>query len=289
MSISKWFIEPVVTKDGRGYESTEYLVHLNRILGAAAAAIIAVIMLFGSWFTVDSGHTGVITRAGAVLHETYPEGGPYFKIPLYENAHEVNTKTVTYTAVELDASTKDLQSVSSNMAVIYSIDTVDAPEVYRNYRDRETLESNAIKPSIEEVMKSVTAKYTAEELIVKRELVRGQILFLLRQKLKSHYVSVNDIAVTNFKFSNSYNTAIERKVTAEQNAQTEQNNLQAVTIRGEQAIATAKAQAEVIKVQAEAIQKQGGSEYIQLKFIEKWDGVLPVYGETPKLFKSVDK
>jgi regulator of protease activity HflC (stomatin/prohibitin superfamily) len=258
------------------------------LIGTIMAALLAVAILMGSFFTVSAGQTGVLTRMGAVEPGIYSEGA-HFKIPFFDQDHEVNTKTVTYTATNLDASTKDLQMVSSSMAVIYSVDAVDAPEVYRNYRDMETLEEKAIKPSIEEVMKSVTAKYTAEELITKREIVRTEIIALMRIKLKTHYVSVNDIAVTNFQFSPTYNQAIERKVTAEQNALTEQNNLQAITIRGEQAIATAKAQAEVIKVQAEAIQKQGGSEYIQLKFIEKWDGALPTYGTVPQLFKGIDK
>lgn len=288
MSIFKWFIEPVTVKDGRGYDTTDYNIHLGRIFGTLLTLIVALIFLLGSWFTVSSGQTGVLTRLGAVEPGIYAEG-PHFKMPLIESDHEVNTKTVTYTATNLDASTKDMQSVTSSMAVIYSVDAVDAPEVYRNYRDMETLEEKAIRPSVEEVMKSVTAKYTAEELITKREIVRGEIIALLRVKLKTHYVSINDIAITNFQFSPAFNHAIELKVTAEQNALTEQNNLQAVTIRGEQAVATAKAQAEVIKVQAEAIQKQGGSEYIQLKFLEKWDGKLPVYGTVPQLFKGIDK
>jgi len=249
-------------------------------------AAIASLCLYGSFFTVDAGHTGVVTQMGAVQQGSYPEG-VHLKIPLIQSAHEINTKTLTYAATGLDASTKDLQSVTSDMAVLYSIDSVNAASVYRNYRDSETLEARAIKPSIEEVMKAVTAQYTAEKLITERAKVRSEIISMMRTKLKAHYVTINDISVTNFKFSPAFNQAIEQKVTAEQRSLKAQNDLTRIQIEGQQAIATAKANAESIRVQAEAIQKQGGADYVKLQFINKWDGKLPVYGEVPTMLKTV--
>jgi hypothetical protein len=43
----------------------------------------------------------------------------------------------------------------------------------------------------------------------------------------------------------------------------------------EQTVATAKAQAESTRIQAQAIAQQGGKDYVQMKAIEKWNGVLP--------------
>ena len=37
----------------------------------------------------------------------------------------------------------------------------------------------------------------------------------------------------------------------------------------------AQAEAEAIKIQAQAINSQGGADYVSLKAIEKWNGVLP--------------
>jgi hypothetical protein len=40
-------------------------------------------------------------------------------------------------------------------------------------------------------------------------------------------------------------------------------------------VAQAEAEARAIKIQAEAITQQGGQDYVALKAIEKWNGILP--------------
>jgi uncharacterized membrane protein YqiK len=56
---------------------------------------------------------------------------------------------------------------------------------------------------------------------------------------------------------------------------TEKNKLERIKFEAQQKIEQSKAEAETIKIQANAIREQGGAEYIQLKWIEKWNGQLP--------------
>jgi regulator of protease activity HflC (stomatin/prohibitin superfamily) len=77
-------------------------------------------------------------------------------------------------------------------------------------------------------------------------------------------------------FSESFNSAIEAKVTAEQNALKEYNQLKAVEYQAQQRVTQAKGEAEAIRIQAEAITQQGGKEYVQLQAISKWNGVMPL-------------
>ena len=88
---------------------------------------------------------------------------------------------------------------------------------------------------------------------------------------------VDELSIVNFDFSNSFNSAIEAKVTAEQNALAAKNKLEQVKFEAEQRITQAKGEAEAIRIQAQAIQNQGGAEYVNLKAIEKWNGDLPTY------------
>lgn len=90
-----------------------------------------------------------------------------------------------------------------------------------------------------------------------------------------------------FAFSVNYDKAIDDKIAAEQRALKAQDDLERVKSECEQRIAQSKAEADAIRVQAEAVQKQSGQEYVQLKFIEKWDGKLPVYGEVLTVMKQV--
>lgn len=246
----------------------------GRVVALLALAVAAVWLMLGSWFIVPPGYAGVITRAGSVQETIYEEGF-HLKLPVVDTAHDVNTQTLTFAGKGIDAGTRDLQSVTAEVAVIFSVDRVDAKEVYRNYRDVETLQSRALQPVIEEAFKSAASRHTAEELITQRAAVRDKLLTSVREKLQPHYVTVKDVNITNFSFSAGFKQAVEAKVTAEQQAKKAEHDLARIKTEGEQRVATARAEAEAIRAQAEAINKQGGAEYVQLKWIEKWNGALP--------------
>lgn len=249
-------------------------VRFWRLAALAIAVLIGAWLALGSWFIVSPGMAGVITRAGSIQDTVYEEGF-HLKAPLIDSAHEVNVQTLTFNGKGIDAGTRDLQSVTAEVAVIFSVDRVDVKDVYRNYRDVETLQSRALQPVIEEAFKAAASSSTAEELITKRGAVRDKLLANVREKLQPHYVTVKDVNITNFAFSKGFSDAVESKVKAEQQAKKAEHDLARIRTEGEQRVATAKAEAEAIRAQAEAINKQGGAEYVQLKWIEKWNGALP--------------
>jgi regulator of protease activity HflC (stomatin/prohibitin superfamily) len=133
-----------------------------------------------------------------------------------------------------------------------------------------------IAPSIQEAVKSATAKYTAEELITKRPLVKEDIKNILVERLSEEFIIVDEFSIIDFSFSDEYEKAVENKQVAQQNALKAENDLIRIKTEAEQKIAQAKAEAEAIKIQAEAITQQGGKDYVSLKAVEKWSGVLPV-------------
>lgn len=247
---------------------------IKKSVFSGIGAVVTTTVVLGCWFITPPGFTGVVTRAGSVVETVYDEGF-HFKIPIIDTAHAVNTQMLTFYGNDIDAGTKDLQSVIAQVAVVYSVDKPDVKEVYRNYRDVPTLQARALQPVIEEAFKSVSAQHTAEQLITQRQVVRDKLLALIRTSLQPHYVSVKDINITNFAFSKAFSQAVESKVTAEQQAKKAENDLARIKTEGEQRVAQAKAEAEAIKVQAEAVRSQGGAEYVQLKWIEKWNGQLP--------------
>lgn len=288
--IANMFFKTTIAKKRQWGEEVEEKVLTPRYFNIAAAitlGIAGLFVVFGSWFIVSPGNTGVITRLGSIQSASYKEG-IHLKLPLIESSHEINTKIRVFKSEPLDASSSDIQKVTSSAAITYIIPETSVVEVFRNYRTLEALENQAIIPAIEETMKAVTSRYTAEQLITKREIVRNEIISLMRNKLKPHYVALKDVSLTQFDFSKTFNDAIEEKVKAEQMALTEENRLETVKFQAMQSVEKAKAEAESIRIQAEAIKAQGGAEYVQLKYIEKWDGKLPVYGEVPKLFRSVN-
>ena len=121
----------------------------------------------------------------------------------------------------------------------------------------------------------MSAKHTAEDLIVNRATAKQEIDNILKGDLARYHIMVEDVQLTHFQFSPEFNRAIEAKQTEAQNALKAKNILERTKIESEQRIAQAKGEAEAIRIQAEAIRSQGGAEYVQLKWIEKWNGEPP--------------
>jgi putative hydrolase of the HAD superfamily len=119
-----------------------------------------------------------------------------------------------------------------------------------------SIESNVFSSAIQEAVKSATAKYTAEELITKRELVRNEIEGILKDKTKNYGLLISQVNIVNFEFSDSFDASIESKVRAEQDALTQRNKLEQVKYEAQQQIERAKAEAETIRISAEAIQNR---------------------------------
>ncbi len=226
---------------------------------------------FGSWGTVDAGYCGIVTKMGAVTGEI-KQPGFYTKMPWTETVIPMNVQ-VQKEQVETQCSSKDLQTVSATISLNLSLDPKLAAQVYQSIG--RTYIDTVVSPAMQESVKATMAQYTAEELITKREQVRQGIAELLSTKLAPVGIKTEAVNIVNFDFSQVFNQAIEAKVTAEQNALAAKNKLEQIKYEADQRVAQADGEAKAIAIQAQAIQQQGGSAYIQLKALEKWDGKLP--------------
>ena len=151
----------------------------------------------------------------------------------------------------------------------------NATDIYTKYRSAEQFGYNVVEPIIRETVKSYTAQYTAEELVTKRPEISDKVAVALGEQLPEKGAILSQSNLTNFDFSPAFNAAIEAKVTAVQNAEAAKNKLEQVKYEKEQAIVQAQGVAEAQRIQAQSLAAQGGSDYVQLKALEKWDGHLP--------------
>jgi len=236
--------------------------------------LLLVICGFNSWFVVEPGYNGFTVTLGKVNSTVYTDG-LHFKTPFITKSVKYNVQTQKLDATA-DASSKDLQSVGATIVVNYKYKESEVVNLYKNVGKEERVAEKIITPAIQEVFKAVVAKYSAEELITKRSEVSKDIEDTLNKRLEQYGVQIQLFNIVNFDFSKSFNDAIEAKVTAEQEALAEKNKLEKVKYESEQKIVAAEAQAKAIEIQAKAIQNQWGKEYVNLKWIEKWDGKLPV-------------
>jgi regulator of protease activity HflC (stomatin/prohibitin superfamily) len=234
--------------------------------------ILLVILIFNPFVIVRAGERGVVLNWGAVSDIIYNEG-LHLKIPIYQKIEKMDV-TVQKEEYPASAASKDLQIVSTKVTINYRLIPSHVNWIYQNLKRDHS--ARVIIPTIQEYVKKTTARYTAEELITRREEVKDDLRIALSDNLAKSYIEVRDIFITDFNFSDEFNKAIEAKVTAEQRALEQKNILEQVKYKAEQRITAAKAEAEAIRIQAQAITQQGGKDYVQLKAIEKWDGKLPV-------------
>jgi regulator of protease activity HflC (stomatin/prohibitin superfamily) len=221
--------------------------------------------------TVGAGERGVQLWWNAVTGKIYKEG-LFFRWPIVEKVIKMDIK-IQKDQVEAAASSKDLQQISSVIALNFHLNPDLVANVYQevgvNFKER------IIDPIVQESMKAVIAKFTAEQLITQRETVRDQIKTLLFEKLKPHGIVIDEFNMVDFNFSKVFNDAIEAKVTAEQQALTAKNKLEQIKFEAEQRIAEAKGKAEALKLESQAIKEN--PQVIQLRLLEKWDGHYPQY------------
>lgn len=236
-------------------------------------AIILIILFFKSWFIVEPWYNGFTVTLGKINQTVYSDW-LHLKTPIITKAVKYNIQTQKLEAVA-DASSKDLQTVSASIVVNYKYQESSVVTLYKNVWKEEKVAEKIIQPAVQEVFKSVVAKYSAEQLITDRSKVSQDIETALNDRLKTYWIQIQAFNIVNFDFSKSFNDAIEAKVTAEQNALAEKNKLEKVKYESEQKVVAAEAQAKAIEIQAKAIQTQWGAEYVKLKWIEKWNGQLP--------------
>ncbi len=238
---------------------------------------IAIVFLFASIGTVGAGERGILLQFGAVQDRVIGEG-LYFTIPFVQTVQKMDVK-IQKDEVSASASSKDLQIVTSAVAINYNLvpEAVNRvwQEVGKNYNQR------IIAPAIQEAVKAITARFTAEELITKRELVKDEIKNNLRERLARNDIAVVEINITAFDFSRAFNDAIEAKVTAEQLKLKSERDLERIRIEADQRVVEAEGKAKAIKTEAEAL--NSNPKVVELRWIEKWDGKTPQYwgGATP--------
>jgi len=242
-----------------------------KIVRTVIIILIVFMLLWGSFFIVGPGEKGVIFNSFiGIKDKTYDEG-LHFKLPLFETPYRFEVRTRIFRD-EASAASKDLQVVSTEVALNYHLNKENVNDLFKNIGAN--YEERIIDPSIQEIVKSITAKHIAEELITKREIIKEEIKNSLKDRLAKSYVILDDLSITNFDFSDEFNKAIEAKVTAEQNALKEQNNLQVIKFQAQQKIEQAKGEAESIRIVNEELLKS--PKYIDYLTIQKWDGKMPL-------------
>ena len=255
---------------------------MKRLVPSSLAILLLASTLTGcSPHLVEPGTVGVLAEWGHVDPSPKPEGlhwrtwwkDDYVNMPLRVQKLEAKAS----------ASSKDLQVVTSIIALNYRLDGANAVDIFQDIGGLEVVEQTIVSPALQEAVKASTAKYTAQELVTKREEVKRAIAAYITATLSKSNLLVTELSIVDFKFDGKYQAAVEDKQVAEEEAKKATNDLQRIEIEAKQRVAKAEgmAKADLARARAEAeaqtmLRQTLTPEIIQLRAVEKWDGKLPV-------------
>jgi regulator of protease activity HflC (stomatin/prohibitin superfamily) len=256
-------------------------------LGLIIAGIVVAFLILHPWVQIGAGERGIVLNFGAVQDNVLGEG-LHLRIPVMQMIAVMDVK-VQKSLTNAAASSSDLQEVSSEVAVNYHIIPDKANIVYQTIGI--SFKERIIDPAVQEMVKAVTARYTAEELITKRPAVSEEMRATLSERLRAYNIYVDAFSIVGFSFSKIFMEAIESKQTAEQLALKAKRDLDRIKIEAEQKITAAQAEAESLRLQRANI----STDLIELRKVEanlraidKWNGILPqVTGGGPVPFIGI--
>lgn len=277
-----------------GIIASAMVTDFNKVFSIGGAVICIICILCSCISYVPTGYTGIVTTFGKVHNETL-DAGINFHAP-WDNVIKMDNREQR-TTFTLEAFSKDIQQVGVQGSVNYNIDKVTAMNLYRDVGiEYPTI---LIGPRIQEDVKIVIAKYTAENLIENRQAMSDTIFELLKTELAPKGINMISLAIENVDFTDVFEAAVEAKQVATQEKQRAQTLQEQQTMEEEQkaerARIAAQAEADVKKIEADAeayairakaeaeaeankkLNSSLTSELIEYNKILHWDGQLPKF------------
>ncbi|MCX7593194.1 MAG: prohibitin family protein [Fischerella sp.] len=249
--------------------NTDKYLPLTFYLGGGIILLILAI-IFRPFTIVNAGERGVVMQFGKVQNRILDEG-IHLIMPMITSVKTINVR-VAQNSFKADAASRDLQKVTTEVAVNWHVDPTRVNKVYQQVGDEQQIITGIMTPAVSEVLKAATAKKTAEEIITKRNDLKEEIDQHLKQRLAAYGVIVDDVSLVDFAFSPEFSKAIESKQIAEQEAKQAEFIAKRATQEAQAEINRAKGQAEAQRLQRLTLTP----ELLQKQAIEKWDGRFPM-------------
>lgn len=262
----KWKKFRFVAEEGE--RNFDWTVNIPVFIGYG---IVALILLFGTFFTVSEGQKALVTTFGKASNTIYG-AGIHMKLPLIQHVKRFDVKTIRadYTT---ETYTKDIQTAKIRVSYSYNLIANDIVATYKEYGN--DWQERILYPNLEQAVKAEVGTWNADTMVANRDKVAENILKSLQDRMISHSypVSITNFQMINIDYSTQFEQAIEKKVIAEQAALEEANRTKQVEQTSKQKVVAAKAEAESMRIRANALAQN--PKLVSYEAVQKWDGKLP--------------
>jgi len=239
-----------------------------RTIGLAVLGLALLVFAAGSFYVVSPVERGVRVTLGTMSDQFVPPGLGA-KLPLVTEIYRVNVQQDTR-EVSAECFSSDLQQINVQLKVLYRIPETSVVAVLRDYAGNPF--EKLVLPRVQEAIKEVTALKTAADIVKTREQIKVAALDASRAKI-GVLLTIEDLVIEDVRLSKELEQAIEAKMVQQQEAEKAIFKMQQARTDAETLIIKAKADAESIQIQGEALEKT--PRLVELKMVEKWNGVSP--------------
>ena len=265
-------------------------VKRKSILKYGVIGIFGLMLVGGSFYTIEQGERGVLLRFGKVME--VEDSGLHFKIPFVDSVKKMAVRTIKWT-LKTAVYSKDIQGAEVKISLNFHLSPASVGSIYANAGME--YDEKLILPQLLSVSKDVFGKYNAVSIVQAREELSKEICKALEAKFSPMGIIIESVQLENIDFSDSYEKSVEERMKAEVEVQKVKQNLEREKINADmlrakaqgeadakiaQAEANAKsielvgrAEAEAIRAKSEAM--RANPDYVKMLQAEKWDGRLP--------------
>lgn len=246
-----------------------YTTGTSKLVLLLVGLSLAVITLLNSFVIINAGERGVVMKFGQVQSQVLGEG-LHWIVPLVNTVQKLSVRVQKH-QIPTQAASKDLQDVFTDVALNWHVVPAETNAIYQEIGSEEQVVQRIINPAVEEVLKAVMARYTAEEIITKREDVKAAVDQSLQGRLANYHIAVDDISLVGVHFSERFSEAVEAKQIAEQEAKRAEFIALKAIKEAEAEVNRAEGQAQAQRLLRETLTP----ELLQKLAIERWDGKFP--------------
>jgi regulator of protease activity HflC (stomatin/prohibitin superfamily) len=224
------------------------------IKGATAAAIAGVIVLLlvlGSWYTVDQTERGVLLRNGAIISTAQPGLG--FKMPVIDSVQKISVRTSTYTWDKMNSYSFDQQPADLKISVTLRAAPEKVADLYAKFGRLDAAVNQVVSPVVNQQVKVVFGRYTAVKAIQDRGALNAAIKDAITESLKyDPMIVIESVQLENIEFSQNYLHSIEQRMLAEVEVQKLQQNAEREKVQAQITVTQATAKANAVRAEAQA-------------------------------------
>jgi regulator of protease activity HflC (stomatin/prohibitin superfamily) len=271
-----------------------------KVIGASVLGFFLLVVLFNSCERVDAGHVGVKVNMygdNKGVDDVVAVTGMVFYNPITTKIYEFPT-FIQHKEYKGENSfivnSKDGSEFSVSPIMNYSVQREKVPAIFSKYRrPLEDIEEGFLKTAVYDAFRLATNKYTADELISNRAVFEVEVRRLLDGQLLKEGFIINQFT-SNLIYPETFKKSIEAKNNAVQAALRAENEVKTAEAQAKIKVATAEGNAQAMLTSAKAEAESNRMKQVtltplllQLEYINKWDGKLPVYGTVPQMFKNI--